>query len=152
MPPPYPPPRLRLAQLFAVAPRYLASRPLQNRSKNSSYFWIEFWSIFGPILVPFWLHFCSIFGLGSLLDTHLYQKRGFSRNLLKTNEKSRFVTPRRSGNRANFDPRRLQEVIISLLNLHLAFWSIFAPSGLPKCIKKNGLKNMIYFWSVFDRS
>ena len=84
--------------------------------------------------MPCWLPFCSIFGLRSLLDTHLYQKRGFSRKALKTNEKSIFLTPRRSGNRANFDPRRLQEVISSLLNLHLDFGSIFAPFCLPKCL------------------
>ena len=82
--------------------------------------------------MPCWLHFCSMFGLRSLLDTHLYQTRGCSRKALKTHEKSTFLTPTRSGNRANFDPRRLQEVIISLLNLHLDFGSIFAPFCLPK--------------------
>ena len=134
MPPPYPPPRLRLAPPLAVAPGEVAPRPLQNRSKNPSYFWIDFWSVLGPMLVPFWLHVCSIFGLRSLLDTHLYQKRGFSRNPLKTNEKSIFLTPRRLGNRSKIAPRRLQEVTFSLLNLHLFFWSIFAPFWLPKCL------------------
>ena len=86
------------------------------------------------MLEPFWLSFCSMFGLGSLLDTHLYQKRGFSRNPLKTNEKSIFLTPRRLGNRPQIAPRRLQEVTFSLLNLHLFFLSIFAPFGLPKCL------------------
>ena len=68
MPPPYPPPRLRLAVLLADVPGYLAPRPLQNQSKNPSYFWIDFWSLLGAILEPFWLPFCSVFGLRSLLE------------------------------------------------------------------------------------
>ena len=84
--------------------------------------------------MPFWLHLCSIFGLRSLLDTHLYQKRGFSRKPLKTNEKSIFLTPKRLGNRPKIAPRRLQEVTFSLLNLHLFFLSIFVLFWLPKCI------------------
>ena len=44
------------------------------------------------------------------------------------------MTPRRIGNRAKIDPRRLQEVIFSLLNLHLNFGSIFDPYWLPKCL------------------
>ena len=83
---------------------------------------------------PFSLPFCSTFGLGSLLDTHLYQKRGCSRKPLKTNEKSTFLTPRRLGNRPKIAPRRLQEVTFSLLNLHLFFLLIFAPFWLPKCL------------------
>ena len=84
--------------------------------------------------MPFRLHFCSIFGLGSLLNTHLDQKRGFSRKPLKTNEKSIFLTPRRIGNQPEIAPRRLQEVTFSLLNLHLFFLSIYSPFGLPKCL------------------
>ena len=66
----------------------------------------------GAILEPCWPHFCSMFGLRSLLDTHLYQKRRCSRKPLKTNEKSTFLTPRRLGNQAQINPRRLQEVIL----------------------------------------
>ena len=74
-----------------------------------------------------------MFGLRSLLNTHLYQKRGLSRKALKTNEKSTFLTPRRLGNRPKIAPRRLQEVTFSLLNLHLDFGLIFAPFWVPKC-------------------
>ena len=109
-------------------------RPLQNRSKNPSCFWIDFWSVWGAIWEPCWPHFCSIFGLRSLLDTHLYQKRGFSRKPLTTNEKSTFLTPRCLGHRPKIAPRRLQEATFSLLNLHLFFWLIFAPFWLPKCL------------------
>ena len=42
MPPPYPPPRLRLAALLAAAPGEVSPRPLQNRSENPTYFWIDF--------------------------------------------------------------------------------------------------------------
>ena len=58
MPPPYPPPRLRLAQLLAVAPGEVAPRPLQNRSKNPSYI---FGSIFDPFWNPIWCHVGSLF-------------------------------------------------------------------------------------------
>jgi hypothetical protein len=93
-----------------------------------------FRSVLGAMLEPFSLPFCSIFGLRSLLDTHLYQKRGRSRKPLKTNEKSTFLTSIRLGNRPQIAPRRLQEVICSLLNLHLDLGSIFAPFWLPKCL------------------
>ena len=84
--------------------------------------------------MSFWVYVCSMFGLRSLLNTHLYQKRGLSRKALKTNEKSILLTPRRLGNRAKIAPRRLQEVTFSLLNLHLFFLSILAPFWLPKCL------------------
>ena len=42
MPPPYPPPRLRLAHLLAAVPGDQAPRPLQNRYKNPSYVQIDF--------------------------------------------------------------------------------------------------------------
>ena len=84
--------------------------------------------------MPCWLHFCSIFGLRSLLDTHLYQKRGFSRNPLKTNEKSTFLTPRRLEHRPKIAPRRLQEVIFLLVNFHLDVGLILVPFWLPKCL------------------
>ena len=97
--------------------------------------------------MPFWLHFCSTFGLRSLLDTHLYLKRGCSRKPLKTIEKSIFLTPRRLGNRPKIAPRRLQEVTVSLLNFHLFFYrfllrfgsqnaSLWAPCLLPKPLQK----------------
>ena len=103
-----------------------------NRTCFVSFFGFYFWLIWarldfdlGSILIQF-------FGLGSLLDTHLYKKRGCSRKCL--NEKSTFLPPRRLGNRPQIAPRRLQEVTFSLLNLHLFFWSIFGSHLDPqKC-------------------
>ena len=120
--------------VLAVLPGEVAPRPLQNRWKNPSYFWIDVWSVLGPILVPFWLPFCSMFGSESLLHTNLHQKCRCSRNRLKTIEKSICLTPRRLGNRPQIAPRRLQEVTFSLLNLHLFCWSTVAPFWLPKCL------------------
>ena len=73
------------------------------------------------------LGFCNLdeaFNTTSKLNK---KKKRFSRKHLKTNDKSIFLTPRRNGNRAKIDPRRLQEVFFSLLNLHLNFGSIFDP-------------------------
>ena len=73
-------------------------------------------------------------GVKTALETIFFEKSEISRKPLKTNEKSTFLTPRRLEHRPKIAPRRLQEVICWLLNLHLDFVLIFAPFWLPKCL------------------
>ena len=67
----------------------------KNPSKIYLHFDASFYSILGSISARYWSLFCSNFAPRLLLDTHLYQKYRCSRNPLKTNEKSMFLTSRR---------------------------------------------------------
>ena len=112
----------------------------KTKRKNDG-FHLPFHSILAPfglhfnsILTSFCLPFCSIFGPSSVLDMRHHKKSWFSRKVLKTNEKSTFLTPRRRGNASKITQNRFQEVIFSLLNLHLDLGSIFVPFCLSKCL------------------
>ena len=67
-----------------------------------------------------------------LNELHNYRKSHF---VLKTIEKSTFLTPRRLEHRSKIAPRRLQEVTFSLLNFAplflIDFCSVLAPQMPP---------------------
>ena len=80
MPPPYPPPRLRLAVLLADVPGYLAPKIASKSIKKIitflNRFLIRFGTHFGAMLAPFLLHFWSQIALGhsSLSKTWIFTK------------------------------------------------------------------------------
>ena len=76
------------------------------------------------------------------IDAIFFEKRDFSRNLIKTNEKSLFLTPRGDPKRPKNSPRRSQDGLEELLfrclilsSILVRFWShfgaILAPFWLP---------------------
>ena len=147
---PYSPSGLVTKPAAKPIPSQDSPKPYLNSLHFSFRFLLRLGSLLGSSWLPLGLHLGSLLGsiLAQLrpkspLDTLLFQKREFSRNLKFSNEKSPKMTPRRHPRRPKIDPRRLQDDLQELLfstsfstsilvPLGSKFGLILAPFWLPK--------------------
>ena len=136
------------AQVLSHKRRFFAQKSIKKMIKIQHLFLI----VFGRFWSSSWSHLggqnrpkMAQVGLKTALETLFFEKRQFSRNRLKTNEKSIKMTPRGDPKRPKIAPKRFQDGFGSVLFSHrflssilvgfgFDFGSLWAPFSEPKSV------------------